>query len=184
MQRDGARGEAERAAKFNPYHDELGRFTTGDGGGGGDGAIQPAAFRPRFGGGKPPPPPPPAKPAQPQAPGAQPGAGGPAQPKPPKPSEQRLDEILKPGGNEIGEKVGGAGTDARTVSKEELEALRGRLLDGAKEITPKSDYAGKWFQRPDGTIVGVRLSEKFGTTLDVVEGGKSGLKNGYRIHGK
>lgn len=105
-------------------------------------------------------------------------------PKPPRPSEQRLDEILKPGGKEVGERLGGTGNDVRTVGKEEFEVLRDRLLDGAKEVQPKSNYAGKWFQRPDGTIVGVRQSEKFGTTLDVVEGGKSGLENGYRIHGR
>ncbi|MBA4174809.1 MAG: hypothetical protein C0511_19685, partial [Hyphomicrobium sp.] len=51
-----------------PYHDELGRFTTADGAGGGSGDLaQPAAFKPRGGGGKAPAPPapPPTKPAQP-----------------------------------------------------------------------------------------------------------------------
>ena len=32
--------EIERAAKFNPYHDELGRFTTADGAGGGSGGQE------------------------------------------------------------------------------------------------------------------------------------------------
>ncbi len=32
--------EIERASKFNPYHDELGRFTTADGAGGGSGGQE------------------------------------------------------------------------------------------------------------------------------------------------
>lgn len=48
-------GKGTSSAKFNPYHDELGRFTTADGAGGGSGdLLQPAAFKPRGGGSKPP----------------------------------------------------------------------------------------------------------------------------------
>ncbi len=171
------------AVKFNPYHDELGRFTTGDGGG--DTAIVPVAFRPRGGGGKPPPsPPPPAKPAQPHTPGLPPGAGGQAQPTPPKPSEQRLEEILKPGGKEIGERLGGAKERIRSIEKTEFDTLRSKLLDGSKEVPTPTEYRGKWYERPDGTRFGVRESTESGTTIDVINGGKSGLENGYRIHQK
>ncbi|PPD28845.1 MAG: hypothetical protein CTY20_08345, partial [Hyphomicrobium sp.] len=137
------------AAKFNPYHDELGRFTTADGAGGGDGA-QPAAFKPRGGGGKPPAPPPqPPPPAKPAAKPDEPGSAPPPA-KPAKPSEQRLEDILKPGGKELGERRGGAGGNVRTIDSIEFDGLRAQLLDGSTEVPAQKDYFGKWFQRPDG----------------------------------
>jgi hypothetical protein len=116
----------------------------------------------------------------------------PATPKPPakdpakplKPSEQRLEDILQPGGKELGESLGRAGDGVRTIDKESFEALRTKLLEGSKEVSSPDIYAGKWYQRTDGTIIGVRESVRSGTTLDVVEGANSGLRKGYKVHRK
>ena len=153
-------------AKFNNLHDAAGRFDFAPDGG----VVTPVAGKPRG------PAPPPA--AAPKPPPAAPAA------KPSRPSEQRLEEILKPGGKELGERSGRATDGVRTVDPAEFESLKSRLLDGAKEVPAVDGYEGKWFERRDGTSIGVRESAKSGTTLEVVQGKTSGLPNGYKVHRK
>jgi hypothetical protein len=104
--------------------------------------------------------------------------------RPPNPSEQPLEDILTPGGRELGTRHPGADDAIRTVTDEEFESLKSKLLDGAVETPAPEGYEGKWFKRPDGTIIGLRESEGSGPTIEVVEGRSSGLPNGYKVHRK
>lgn len=105
-------------------------------------------------------------------------------PKPKTAEQQKLEDILKPGGQELGIRTPGAARDIRTVTPSEFEQLRKKLLEGAKEVPAAVDYPGKWYQRSDGTIVGERGSSASGPTLEIIEGRGSGLKNGYKVHEK
>jgi hypothetical protein len=151
------------ATKFNPLHAHDGRFDFSP-----DGA-QPVAFRP-----KPPTPPPPAKPAQPP-PSTTPKPGT---------TSQSLSDILLPGGQEIGDRLGGAGDGIRTVSPQEVESLKSRLLSGATEVPSPPGYQGRTYQRSDGTVFGIRESGKYGSTVDVMKSNDPRLKPGYQVHRK
>ena len=92
---------------------------------------------------------------------------------------------MKPGGKELGVAKGSAGEGIRTTSKSEFGKLKSELLDGAVEVPARGGYIGKWFQRPDGSIFGIRNSEKYGETIDVVKSiDQTVLKNGYKVHGE
>ncbi len=87
-----------------------------------------------------------------------------------------------PGGKEVGVKNPSAGADVRTVGKAEFEQLKLDLTTGAKEVPAAPSYDGKWYLRPDGTVVGVRDSVRSGPTIDVVSSPDRTLRPGYRIH--
>ena len=143
---------AQPDQKFNPNHDDLGRFTFAP-----DGAVQEANLRRLL---------------------------RQLLRRQPRPSEQPLQDILKPGGRELGSRLPGADEGIRTVTDEEFESLKSKLLDGAVETPAPEGYDGKWFRRPDGTVIGLRESEGSGLTLEVIEGRSSGLRNGYKVHRK
>jgi hypothetical protein len=44
------------------------------------------------------------------------------------------------------------------------------------------DYKGPVYERPDGLRFGVRRSIDYGETIDVIESGNSGIKNGFKVH--
>jgi hypothetical protein len=57
-------------------------------------------------------------------------------------------------------------------------------LEGAGPITGPNNYEGMAFERPDGSVIGVRESLKYGTTIDVLESTSRSIVNGFRIHKK
>lgn len=89
-----------------------------------------------------------------------------------------------PGGKEIGVRNPGAAAEVRTVSKSELEEIKSQVLSGAAETPSPAAYSGKWYQRLDETIVGVRESKDYGLTVEVVKSNNPLLKQGYKAHGK
>ena len=99
-------------------------------------------------------------------------------------SKEPLKDILMPGGREVGVRNPGASAEVRTVSKAEFEQLKSDLTAGAREVPAATNYEGKWYQRSDGTIMGVRESGASGTTIEVIEGRGSGVRNGYKVHRK
>lgn|GEM_PF-6465029 len=106
-------------------------------------------------------------------------------PKVLKPAEKTLEELLKPGGKELGVQAAKARPGIRTLDKDDFEKLKSEILDGAKEIEPPRGYDGKAYQRPDGTEIGVRRSVEYGETLDVLKSAdETILKNGYKVHKK
>jgi hypothetical protein len=169
---DNARADSLPAQKFTPHHDDRGRFTFAPDGDDDDGdpSFQLVARRPS-------PPPTPPKPAQPAQP---PPATKPST----KPSEppKKLEDVLKPGGQDRGTRNPGATDEIRTVNPVEFAEIQDALLSGAREIPAPPGYTGKWFARSDGTVIGIRNSAQSGPTLEVVQGGSSGLKNGYKVH--
>jgi HK97 family phage portal protein len=176
-------GPMAEGTKFNPHHDEAGRFTFAPGGSG-DATDPPDRVTtplPHI--------------ADPEPPRPTPVAGGPKGPVGPKPplktpvapppkdrSNEPLKDIMMPGGKELGVKNSGAGSEVRTLSKSDLEKLKSDLTAGAKEVPAASNYAGKWYQRSDGTIIGVRESVPNGTTIDVIRSTDRTLKPGYKVH--
>ena len=103
----------------------------------------------------------------------------------PAPKDLKLEDIMKPEGNELGVQEPGAGPGIRTLNKNEFEQLKSDLLEGAAEVQPPSGYMGRSFQRPDQTIIAVRMSVTEGETLDVIKSNNPKLlENGYKIHQK
>lgn len=104
-------------------------------------------------------------------------------PKVLKPSEKPLHELFKPGGKEIGVSRRGADDGIRTLQKSEFEKFKTEVLDGAVEVAPPKTYDGRVFSRPDGSLVGVRKSDQFGETIDVIKSpDPSTLSNGFKVH--
>lgn len=93
-----------------------------------------------------------------------------------------LHSILVPGGELIGNP--GSSVKIRTVSPEEFETLRFELLEGAGPVSGPEDYKGMVFERPDGSLIGIRNSDKYGTTIDVIKSTSRTIPNGFRIHKK
>ena len=147
-------------AKFNPNHAADGRFDFAP-----DGGVIPVAGRP---GGPKGPAPPPAAP----------------KPTPRDSSKEPLKDLLMPGSKEVGARSRGADDSIRTVSKPEFQQLKDQVLSGSKEVASPPDYAGKWYSRPDGTVVGIRESATSGTTIDVIKSNDPLLKPGYKVHGQ
>ena len=78
-----------------------------------------------------------------------------------------VDEILKPGGDFLGTVQKGATPNIRTVSSRDFVTLQGQILNGAKQAGTYSGGKGTWYELPGGGRVGVRTSDKSGTTLDI-----------------
>ena len=146
--------------KFNPNHDDRGRFDFGPGDG-----VTPVANAPK-------------DPIQgkPRALGDGGGGGGGA-------GGRSTGDILKPGGKDVGTAAKGAGSDIRTVSPGDFNAIKRGMMDGATELPARADYAGKTFVRPDGSIFGLRVSPQSGETLDIFKSGvNSNVSPGYKVH--
>jgi hypothetical protein len=81
--------------------------------------------------------------------------------------------IRAPGANERVRKL-----DAETFDKFLLDMTRGT----AETATPRV-YEGQWYTRPDGTLIGVRMSLRHGLTVDIFDsGGHAALRPGVRMH--
>ena len=105
-------------------------------------------------------------------------------PKAPRVQPKRLDELVRPGGREIGERNRGAGDEVQTLPSRDFKKLETQLLDGAQQVPSPPDYMGTWYRRFDGMVIGVRQSPDHGTTIEVIQGMTSGLPNGYKVHQK
>lgn len=106
-------------------------------------------------------------------------------PKVLKPSEKPLHELIKPGGKELGSKFRSSGDGVRTVERDTFSKLKNELMDGAEEVPGPRTYEGKVFRRPDNSEFGVRNSEKYGETIDVMKStDRIALPEGYKLHTK
>ena len=99
-------------------------------------------------------------------------------------AKKPLKDLLIPGGKELGIRERGAGAEVRTVGPAEFDRLKNEMLDGAQKVPAPSNYTGDWYKRQDGTIIGSRSSPGSGPTLEVIQGGNSGIQNGYKVHTK
>jgi hypothetical protein len=93
-----------------------------------------------------------------------------------------LHSILVPNG----ELIGSPGTTnwIRTLSPDEFNALRYELLEGAGPVTGPASYDGMVFERPDGSLIGIRKSDDYGITIDVLKSTTRSIPDGFKIHKK
>ncbi len=105
-------------------------------------------------------------------------------PTPPRPRPLR--DVLGGGSRDlIGERARGAGDGIRTVPLSEFEKVLRDLTRGAERVQAPLDYAGVWYRRPsDGSIIGVRWSERYGFTIDVVQSGDPAVPRNTKVHVK
>jgi hypothetical protein len=126
-------------------------------------------------------------------PEAAPGGGGDNSPPPPptvtaapedEPSSnaKTSEEILRPGGEVVGEHYYGAEGDITTVSdKTQFDRIAADLQNGSKAAsTPRMEYDGVTYVRPDGQEFGIRQRKKYGETIDVFPSDL--FPDGLKIH--
>ena len=102
----------------------------------------------------------------------------------PPPRTRPLESILAPGGERIGSVNPGATEDIRTVSPAEFERIGSDLLSEAIPAGGSETYPGVIYERPDGSLLGIRDSRRHGTTIDVIQSTSPAIPNGFRIHQK
>jgi hypothetical protein len=100
------------------------------------------------------------------------------------PEGRSLSDVLMPGGRPLGTRENGAGADAWTVRPSTFRDLLEAVSPGAQIVPSPAAYRGLWFRRPDGSIVGLRRSEKHGITLDIIQNNHPTIGNGYKVHQK
>lgn len=93
----------------------------------------------------------------------------------------QLVDILMPGGQPIGVVRKGAGPNIRTVTSAEFASLAADLLTGAKLIEAPPAYKGRAYLRPDGSIVGLRWSER-GPVFDVIRSNHPSIGPNFKVH--
>ena len=94
-----------------------------------------------------------------------------------------LGNILAPSGQPIGSVNPGATPNIRTVTPSEFYATRFDLLQGAIPTTAPPRYPGVAFERPDGTVIGIRNSSN-GPTIDVIRSNDPLIGPDFKVHQK
>lgn len=85
--------------------------------------------------------------------------------------------------NTSGRATAWIGRDTTTINRKEFDRILIELTTGARETETPGAYRGLWYLRVDNTIIGVRVSEFYGCTIDIVDsGGNALLRTGTRIH--
>lgn len=103
---------------------------------------------------------------------------------PPTRAIRPLDSVLAPRGEPIGVANPGTRASIRTVSPAEFDAIRSDILSDAVPASAPPSYPGTVFERPDGSLIGIRESLENGTTIDVLRSTSPAIPNGFRIHQK
>lgn len=101
-----------------------------------------------------------------------------------RPPPDTLSNVCRPNDNLVGTISKGAGRDVRAVTGTEFDQLLRDLTNGARETSPTDPkYQGVWYQRLDGTTIGVRRSDRHGLTIDIINTlGNDALPRALRIH--
>jgi hypothetical protein len=93
-----------------------------------------------------------------------------------------MEEILLPNGQHVGMQHRRASGGVRTVTPSEFGNLLETLAPGAQVVASPPGYRGLWYQRPDGSIFGVRRSEENRVTMEVIQHNHPIIRNGYKVH--
>jgi hypothetical protein len=104
-----------------------------------------------------------------------------ADPKTPQREPMPLHDVLAPGGKPIGVRSGGD-SDVRTVAPASFDRIRNDLLTGTQQTRADAGYNGVWFRRRDGSVIGLRLSEQHGLTLEVIESNHRSVGPNFKVH--
>lgn len=97
--------------------------------------------------------------------------------------ETELSRILVPEGKRIGWVEKGADRDIRTVTGDKFTELKAELLKNATRFFYES-YSGNVYQLPNGDLIGIRMSKRFGETIDVLRSETSLVEHGFKVHKK
>ena len=100
------------------------------------------------------------------------------------PIPRPLHDIFRPGGQMLGSRQGRASEGTRTVTRSEFSKLLETLSPHAQPISTPRTYDGLWYQRPDGSVFGVRRSRNSGITIDVIRSNHPSVDNGDKVHRK
>ena len=93
-----------------------------------------------------------------------------------------IDHIIKNSdGSYVGKVHKGATENIRTVSQQEFQHIKNRLLENTRKMESYSQGEGTWYQRANGDRIGVRNSAEHGETLDF---NVKGLLKDFKIHQK
>jgi hypothetical protein len=100
------------------------------------------------------------------------------------PDPESLRECLMPAGQPIGVRNRGVGSNIRTVSDSEFSDLLARLASGSRPVLTPPEFKGLWFERPDGSVFSIRLSDQSGLTIDIVRSNEPDIRPGFKVHRK
>ncbi|MGO4523571.1 hypothetical protein AB4097_01770 [Microvirga sp. 2MCAF35] len=79
---------------------------------------------------------------------------------------------------------GGSSDGIYTVPTSEFREMLITVTPGSQIISSPVGYRGQWYLQPDGSIFGIRWSERYGVTLDVIRSNNPLVPNGYKVHQK
>ncbi len=71
-----------------------------------------------------------------------------------------------------------------TIPTSEFRELLVAVTPGSEIIPSPTGYRGQWLRQPDGSIFGVRWSERYGVTLDVIRSNNPMVRPGDKVHQK
>jgi hypothetical protein len=86
--------------------------------------------------------------------------------RPPGPVPQ--ERALRPGGRLIRWREGRASVDVRTCSPQDFRGLLEAVSPGAQQVLSRPSYKGLSYRQPNGSEFGLRWSERYGLTYDVI----------------
>jgi hypothetical protein len=98
-----------------------------------------------------------------------------------------LASVLAPGGQVVGTVHPGAGQDIKTMTPNEFDILKAKLLQNAQPISDPSSYKGykgTVYVLPDGEVFGLRTSALNGETIDVFASKTNLIPKGFKVHQK
>jgi hypothetical protein len=99
------------------------------------------------------------------------------------PRAMSQEEALRPLGREIGWREPGAGPRIRTCRPGDFNTLLDSVSPGAQEVPSRGDFQGLWFKQPNGSVFGLRMSENYGMTYEVIRSNNP-LLRAYKVHQK
>lgn len=100
------------------------------------------------------------------------------------PLTKPLHDVFRPGGQMLGSRQGRASERTRTITRPEFNEVLEALSPNAQPIPPSRSYEGLWYQRPDGSIFGIRRSRDNGITIDVIRSNHPSIRDGEKVHKK
>lgn len=72
--------------------------------------------------------------------------------------------------------------DVRMVTPAEFDRIHNELLAGAQRTRADASYNGVWFRRHDGFVIGLRFSEQYGLTLEVIRSNHPTVRPNLKVH--
>ncbi len=100
------------------------------------------------------------------------------------PATKPLHDILRPAGQILGSRHGRASEGPRTVTRPEFSELLEALSPNAQPVPSPRSYDGSWYQRPDGSVFGIRRSRNSGITIDIIRSNHPSIRDGEKVHKK